>query len=85
MDVFLEELSRLPLAREVEFGIELLFGTTLVSVDPYRMEPKELKEFKVQLQELLDLGFIRPNVSPWRAPILFIKKNDGSLRLCIDY
>ncbi|KAK8534682.1 hypothetical protein V6N12_057326 [Hibiscus sabdariffa] len=52
---------------------------------PYRMAPKEYKELKVQLQELLDQGFIRPSTSPWGAPVLFVKKKDGSLRLCIDY
>ena len=69
----------------MEFGIELLPGTTPVSMAPYRMAPKELKELKVQLQELLDRGFIRPSVSPWGASVLFVKKKDGSLRLCIDY
>ncbi|KAL0556163.1 hypothetical protein IC582_004673 [Cucumis melo] len=49
------------------------------------MAPVELKELKVQLQELLDKGFIRPSVSPWGAPVLFIKKKDGSMRLCINY
>ncbi|KAL4011265.1 hypothetical protein IC575_028317 [Cucumis melo] len=49
------------------------------------MAPTELKELKVQLQELLDKGFIRPSVSPWEAPVLFVKKKDGSMRLCIDY
>ncbi|PKI67619.1 hypothetical protein CRG98_011999 [Punica granatum] len=49
------------------------------------MAPSELKELKVQLQKLLEKGFIRPSVSPWGAPILFVKKKDGSLRLCIDY
>ncbi|KAL4032611.1 hypothetical protein IC575_005691 [Cucumis melo] len=49
------------------------------------MAPAELKELKVQLQELLDKGFIRPSVSPWGAPVLFVKKKDGSMRLCIDY
>ena len=52
---------------------------------PYRMAPAELKELKEQLQELLDKGFIRPNTSPWGAPALFVKKKDGTLRLCIDY
>ena len=51
----------------------------------YRMAPMELKELKSQLQELLDKGFIRPSVSPWGAPILFVKKKDGTLRTCIDY
>ena len=52
---------------------------------PYRMTPTELKELKSQLQELLDKGFIRPSVSPWGAPILFVKKKDGTLWMCIDY
>ena len=52
---------------------------------PYRMAPTELKELKSQLQELLDKGFIRPSVSPWGAPVLFVKKKDGTLRMCIDY
>ena len=52
---------------------------------PYRMAPAELKELKVQLQELLDKGFVRPSVSPWGAPVLFVKKKDGTLRLCIIY
>ena len=51
----------------------------------YRMAPAELKELKVQLQELLDKGFVRPSVSPWGAPVLFVKKKDGTLRMCIDY
>ncbi|KAA0032356.1 ty3-gypsy retrotransposon protein [Cucumis melo var. makuwa] len=84
-DVFPEELPGLPPHREVEFAIELEPGTVPISRAPYRMAPAELKELKVQLQELLDKGFIRPSVSPWGAPILFVKKKDGSMRLCIDY
>ncbi len=56
-----------------------------ISITLYRMAPTELKELKVQLQELLDKGFIRPSVSPWGVPVLFVKKKDGTLRLCIDY
>nr|GEZ08172.1 putative reverse transcriptase domain-containing protein [Tanacetum cinerariifolium] len=78
-DVFSEELPGIPPEREVEFG------TQPISKALYRMAPIELKELKEQLQELLDLGFIRPSVSPWGAPILFVKKKDGSMRLCIDY
>ncbi|TYK29809.1 ty3-gypsy retrotransposon protein [Cucumis melo var. makuwa] len=79
-------LSRgLPPSREIDFAIELQPGTAPISRAPYRMAPAELKELKVQLQELLDKGFIRPNVSPWGAPVLFVKKKDGSMRLCIDY
>ena len=84
-DVFPEELPGLPPPREVEFNIELLPGTAPISKAPYRMAPAELEELKKQLQELMDLGFIRPSVSPWGAPVLFVKKKDGSLRLCIDY
>ncbi|RVW37560.1 hypothetical protein CK203_073903 [Vitis vinifera] len=84
-DVFPEDLPGLPPEREVEFTIDLAPGTTPISKAPYRMAPMELKELKIQLQELLDKGFIRPSVSPWGAPVLFVKKNDGSMRLCIDY
>ncbi|KAA0032408.1 pol protein [Cucumis melo var. makuwa] len=84
-DVFPDELPGLPLLKEIDFAIELESGTAPISRAPYRMAPAELKELKVQLQELLDKGFIRPSVSPWRAPVLFVKKKDGSMRLCIDY
>ncbi|KAL5765941.1 hypothetical protein ACOSP7_016558 [Xanthoceras sorbifolium] len=84
-DVFPEELPGLPPQREVEFVIDVVPGMSLVSIAPYRMAPAELKELKIQLQELLDKGFITPSVSPWGAPVLFVKKKDGSLRLCIDY
>ncbi|RVW79757.1 Transposon Ty3-G Gag-Pol polyprotein [Vitis vinifera] len=84
-DVFPEDLPGLPPEREVEFTIDLVPGTGPMSKAPYRMAPMELKELKVQLQELLDKGFIRPSVSPWGAPVLFVKKKDGSMRLCIDY
>jgi hypothetical protein len=85
VDVFPEELPGLPPDREIEFTIDLLPGTGLISKAPYRMAPLELKELKEQLQELLDKGFIRQSVSPWGAPVLFVKKKDGSMRLCIDY
>ncbi|RVW59896.1 Transposon Ty3-G Gag-Pol polyprotein [Vitis vinifera] len=84
-DVFPEDLPGLPPEREVEFTIDLVPGTGPMSKALYRMAPVELKELKVQLQELLDKGFIRPSVSPWGAPVLFVKKKDGSMRLCIDY
>ncbi|XP_016747412.2 uncharacterized protein [Gossypium hirsutum] len=73
---FPKELPGIPLDWEVEFGIDLLPKTTLVSIAPYRMSPKELKELKVQLQQLLDRGFIRPSVLPSESSVLFIKKND---------
>ncbi|KAL5544958.1 hypothetical protein UlMin_008742 [Ulmus minor] len=84
-DVFPEELPGLPPDREVSFEIDLIPGSAPVSKAPYRMAPAELKELQVQLQELLDKGFIRPSHSPWGAPVLFVKKKDGSLRMCIDY
>ncbi|KAL4016280.1 hypothetical protein IC575_023927 [Cucumis melo] len=84
-DVIPQELPGLPPHREIEFAIKLEPGTVPISRAPYRMVPTELKELKVQLQELLHKGFIRPSVSPWGAPVLFVKKKDGSMRLCIDY
>ncbi|XP_070045009.1 uncharacterized protein [Nicotiana tomentosiformis] len=83
--VFSDDLPGLPPEREIEFPIELVPGTTPISIAPYRMAPAELKELKDQLQELFEKGFIRPSILPWGAPILFVKKKDGTLRLCIDY
>ncbi|KAA3477559.1 DNA/RNA polymerases superfamily protein [Gossypium australe] len=85
LDVFPEELPGLPPISEVEFEIELVPGMAPISVSPYRIAPLELKELKVQLQELTNKGFARPSYSPWGAPVLFVKKKDGSMRLCIDY
>jgi hypothetical protein len=84
-DVFSSNYSGLPPQREVEFGIECVLGTNPISKAPYRMASSELKELKEQLQELLDKGFIRPSISPWGALVLFVKKKDGSMRMCIDY
>ena len=84
-DVFPYELPGLPLEREVEFAIDLLPDTQPISIHPYRMAPAELKELKEQLRDLLEKGFIRPSTSPWGAPVLFVRKKDGSLRMCIDY
>ena len=81
-DVFPEDLPGIPIDREIEFSIDLLPGTSPISKAPYWMALTELKE---QLQELLDKGFIRPSASPWGAPVLFVKKKDGTIRLCIDY
>uniref|UniRef100_A0A2N9GJY8 RNA-directed DNA polymerase n=1 Tax=Fagus sylvatica TaxID=28930 RepID=A0A2N9GJY8_FAGSY len=85
LEVFLEDLPGLPLDREIEFSVDLLPGSGPISKASYRMAPAELKELKEQLQELVDKGFIRASVSPWGAPVLFVKKKDGSMRLCIDY
>ncbi|KAL4360823.1 hypothetical protein GQ457_04G019820 [Hibiscus cannabinus] len=79
------ELPGLPPKREVEFGIDIQLGTNPVSITPYRMAPIELKELKKQLEELQSKVFIRPSTSPRGAPVLFVKKKDGSMRLCIDY
>ena len=84
-DVFPDDLPGLPPDRQIEFTIELAPGTEPVSKAPYRMAPSEMRELAKQLQEFLDKGLIRPSVSPWGAPLLFVKKKDGSMRLCIDY
>ena len=75
-NVFPDDLPGLPPDREIEFGIDILLGTTLVSKAPYRMAPVELQELKIQLEELQSKGFIRPSISPWGAPVLFAKKKD---------
>ena len=85
LKVFLEDLVGLPPNRKLEFTIDLILGSALISQTPYRMAPSELKELKVQLQDLVDKGFNRPSVSPRGAPVLFVKKKDGSLWLCVDY
>ncbi|GJW14470.1 putative reverse transcriptase domain-containing protein [Tanacetum coccineum] len=82
---FPEELPGLPPPRQVEFRIDLVPGAAPVARAPYRLAPSEMKELSVQLQELLEKGFIRPSSSPWGAPVLFVKKKDGSFRMCIDY
>ena len=69
----------------MEFGIDLEPGTAPISKAPYRMAPAEMQELKNQLEDLLDKGYVRPSASPWGAPVLFVKKKDGSFRLCIDY
>jgi hypothetical protein len=84
-DVFPEDLPGMPPDRDVEFVIELQPGTAPISRRSYKMTPKELAELKVQLNELLDKGCIRPSSSPWGCPALFMKKKDQSLRLCVDY
>ena len=84
-DVFSGELPGLPPSRDIDFHIELHLGTSPISMTPHRMAPIELQELKVQIQELLGKGFIRPSTSPWGAPVLFAKKKDKTLRLCIDY
>ncbi|GJR63230.1 putative reverse transcriptase domain-containing protein [Tanacetum coccineum] len=84
-EVFPEDLPGLPPVRQVEFQIDLIPGATPVARAPYRLAPSEMQELSNQLQELADRGFIRPSTSPWGAPVLFVKKKDGSFRMCIDY
>nr|GEV16044.1 hypothetical protein [Tanacetum cinerariifolium] len=84
-EVFPEDFPGLPPARPIEFQIDLILGAAPVARAPYRLTPSEMKELSKQLQELSDKGFIRPNSSPWGAPVLFVKKKDGSFRMCIDY
>ena len=83
--MFPDDLPGLPPEREIDFPIDLVPGTTPIFLPPYRMAPAELKELKTQLQELVDRGFIRLSISPWGAPVLFVKKKDDTWRLRIDY
>ncbi|GKF79808.1 putative reverse transcriptase domain-containing protein, partial [Tanacetum coccineum] len=84
-DVFPEDLSGLPPQWQVKFRIDLVLEATPIAKSPYHLAPSEMQELSRQLQELQDKGFIRPSHSPWGAPVLFVKKKDGSLRMCIDY
>ncbi|GJS32784.1 putative reverse transcriptase domain-containing protein [Tanacetum coccineum] len=85
LEVFPKDLPGLPPVRQVEFQIDLIPGAAPVARAPYRLAPSEMQELSNQLQELADRGFIRPSTSPWGAPVLFVKKKDGSFRMCIDY
>jgi hypothetical protein len=84
-DVFPDDLPGLPPDRDVEFKIDLLLGTALISRRPYRMSPNKLAELKVQLNKLLKKGLIHPSSSPWGYPTIFVRKKDQSLRMCVDY
>ena len=83
-DVFLDEIPGPP-RWDIDFTIELVPGAAPVSKAPYIMSTAEMLELKMQLQELLEKKYIQPSVSPWGASVLFVKKKDGTLRLCIDY
>jgi hypothetical protein len=83
-DVFKEVPGLLP-KRDIDFSINLMPGAAPVSKTPYRMSTLELKELKMQLEEIMKKGYIHASVSPWGAPVLFVKKKDGTLRLCIDF
>ncbi|GJR71632.1 hypothetical protein Tco_0083997 [Tanacetum coccineum] len=84
-EVFPKDLPGLPPTRQVEFQIDLVLGAASVARAPYRLAPSEMKELSEQLKELSNKGFIRPSSSPWGSPVLFVKKKDGSFRMCIDY
>jgi hypothetical protein len=84
-DVFPEEFLGLPPDRDIEFAIDLVPGTAPIAKRPYRMSVEELVELKKQLKDLLDKCYIRPSASPWGSPVLFIRKKNGSMRMCIDY
>ena len=83
--MFPDDILGLPPKRAIDFTIELVPGVAPVSKAPYRMSTPEMLELKMQWQDLLEKKFIRPSVSPWGAPVLSVKKKDGTLRLCIDY
>nr|GFB91928.1 putative reverse transcriptase domain-containing protein [Tanacetum cinerariifolium] len=85
LEVFPEELSGLPPTRQVEFWIDLMLGVAPVARAPYQLALFKMKELSKQLQELTDKGLTRPSSSPWGAPVLFVKKKDGSFQMCIDY
>jgi hypothetical protein len=84
-DVFPEDLPGLPPPRQVESGVDLLPGTTPIAKAPYHLAPSEMQELMKKILELLEKGLIRPSSSPWGAPMLFFKKKDGSMRMCIEY
>ncbi|GJY05525.1 putative reverse transcriptase domain-containing protein [Tanacetum coccineum] len=83
--VFPEDLSGLPPSLKVEFCIDLILRVVPVAKSPYRLAPTKMQELSNQLKELQEKGFIRPSSSPWGAPVLFVKKKDGSFHMCIDY
>nr|GFD06737.1 putative reverse transcriptase domain-containing protein [Tanacetum cinerariifolium] len=84
-EIFPDDLSGLPPVREIEFCIDLIPGALPVVKSPYRLAPSEMSELSSQLKELQEKGFIRPSHSPWGAPMLFVKKKYGAMRICIDY
>ena len=84
-DVFLDEILKLPPSRDIDFSIDLILEAGPVSAAPYRMAATKLSELKKQIEDLLEKKFIRPSASSWGAPVLLVKKKDGSSRLCVDY
>ena len=84
-EVFPNDFLEIPPEWETDFAIDLLLDTKLISIPSSQMAPTELKELKLQLKNLLDKGFIQRSIYPWGNLVLFVKKKDGSLRICIDY
>jgi hypothetical protein len=84
-NVFPDDLPGMPPERVIEFKIELQPDTAHIAKAPYKMSPMEMKELKIELQGLLDKGYIRPSTSPWGCLALFMEKKDKELRLCVDY
>ena len=83
-DIFPNDLLGVPPEQEIDFGIDLFLDTNPISILPYQMAPAKLKELNAQLKDLLDQGFIRPNIYPWGAPVFFVKNKDRSLRMSVD-
>jgi hypothetical protein len=84
MDVFPDDLPRMPPERAIKFNIELQPSTAPIAKAPYKKSHVEMKELKIQLQGLLDKGYICPSTSPWGCSTLFVEKKDKELRLCVD-
>ena len=84
-DVFPDELPGMPPARDLEFVINLVPGTSPISKRPYRLHVDDQVELKKQIEDLLSKGFIRPSSSPWGGPVIFLPKKDGTQRMCVDY
>ena len=85
MEVFPNELIRISPEWEIDFGIDLLLNTNGISIPPYRIVPAVFKDLKAQVNDLRYTVFIRPNILPWGAQVLFVMKKDGFLRMCIYY
>ena len=84
-EFFCDDLPKVPPKREINFNIDIIQDTRPISIHPYKMTPTELNKLKEQLKDLLDKFFIRPSASPWGAPIIFVRKKDGTLRMFLDY
>ena len=85
LDLFPKDLPEVPPLREIDFGIDLDPDTKPISIPLYRMDPAELEDLELQLKDLTDKGFIQLSISLWGSLMLFVKKKDGTLRMCIDY